>query len=332
MANPFDNDFNMFIGKNQLTNRKNKFTINYTDPDQIEEEIYRMKQRRFIKNRSQYYNDMSTSEPKVGSIIKIYNINYYVESFNMLNNKHTLINVKNFQRRHFDLQLYSWKYVPSNAIETFTLPQKIVPNVRSNLGFLEPLPPISREKVKIFDIKTPPLSPLRLNDKVDVPNIVKPSNIDTLSLSPPSILPSPILKKTIFDIEAQMFVPDKSPISCKSYEKSSEMSTIIESDLEIEDISDSDKDVNDTSDDEPVVISQFLDNNYFKIENIKNWDTLTKTDSKPLIIVHNNDSAETQVKDMLDDIIEYIESDSEEEKSKEKKEEKPENEGYCTIM
>ena len=274
MANPFDNDYNMFIGKNQLTNRKNKFTINYTDPDEIEEEIYRMKQRRFIKNRSQYYKDMSVSEPKVGSIIKIYNINYYVESFNMLNNKHTLINVKNFQRRHFDLQLYSWKYVPSNAIETFTLPQKIIPNVRTNLGFLEPLPPISRDKVKIFDIKTPPLSPLRLNNKLDMPNNIKPSNIKTLSLSPPSILPSPILKKTIFDIEAQMFVPEKSPISTKSFENNSEMSTIIESDLELEDVSDSEKDVsdsekdaNDTSDDEPVVISQFLDNNYFKIEN-----------------------------------------------------------------
>ena len=98
------------------------------------------------------------------------------------------------------------------------------------------------------------------------------------------------------------------------------MSTIIESDLELEDVSDSEKDVsdsekdaNDTSDDEPVVISQFLDNNYFKIENIKNWDNLTKSDSK-LIIVHNNDSAETEVKDILDDIIEYIEDDSDEEK------------------
>ena len=86
----------------------------------------------------------------------------------MLNNKHTLINVKNFQRRHFDLQLYSWKYVPSNAIETFRY-TKIIPNVRTNLGFfLEPLPPISRDKVKIFDIKTPPLSHLGLNNKLDM--------------------------------------------------------------------------------------------------------------------------------------------------------------------
>ena len=79
-------------------------------------------------------------------------------------------------------------------------------------------------------------------------------------------------------------------------------------------------------------ISQFLDNNYFKIENITNWDNVTKSDSKPLIIVHNNDSAETEVKDILDDIIEYIEDDSDEEKSKENEEKKAENEGYCTIM
>ena len=69
MATPFDDYFLMNKSKLQLTNRKNKYTINYNNVDDIEEEIYRMKQRKFLKNRSEFYKEQII-QPTLGSIIK----------------------------------------------------------------------------------------------------------------------------------------------------------------------------------------------------------------------------------------------------------------------
>ena len=79
-------------------------------------------------------------------------VEYYVENFNPLNGKHTVVNTRNFQRRYFDLQLYSWDYVKPLFTNKFKLPAQIKPTIRSNLLIKQPLPAINKIK-PIFDLK-----------------------------------------------------------------------------------------------------------------------------------------------------------------------------------
>ena len=66
MSSPIYNENSLFPNMKQLTNRKNKFTIKYSVIiDEIEEAIYLKKQRRYLKNRSEFFSNQNTSEPKI---------------------------------------------------------------------------------------------------------------------------------------------------------------------------------------------------------------------------------------------------------------------------
>ena len=326
MSSPIYNENSLFPNMKQLTNRKNKFTIKYNSTDEIEEAIYLKKQRRYLKNRSEFFSNQNTSEPKIGEIVKIYNIEYYVEAFNQLNGKHTLVNTRNFQRRYFDLQLYTWNYIKPLFTNKFKIPEPIKPTIRSNLLLKQPLPAIPRfDKVKpIFDIQK---SPLVSNFKENyVPNPL--SNL-TINL-PVSPVKSPLKMNKhsssfTFDIEAQQFLPepfkllDLSPPQMLSLENGS---PIVESDLKIEDLdiiedakesNDSDNSIKEEDDD--ITIGSCVNYDYFTGENIKNWDLPKK--SSPLIIVHDNSKK-----------LEVIQEDDCEDTEVENEE----NAGYCTIM
>tara|TARA_B100000963_G_scaffold115614_1_gene100707 strand:- start:323 stop:1321 length:999 start_codon:yes stop_codon:yes gene_type:complete len=332
MSSPIHDENNLFPNLNlkQLTNRKNKFTIKYNNTDEIEEAIYLKKQRRYLKNRSEFFSNQSLSEPKTGEIIKIYNIEYFVEAFNPLNGKHTLVNTRNFQRRYFDLQLYSWNYVKPLFTNKFTLPDVIKPTIRSNLLLKSPLPAIPKlsDKKPIFDLKN---SSVVLNLKENYVPI--PNQFPNLSIKlPVSPVKSPLKMNRLstnfsFDIEAQKFIPEPLKLlDFTSLNEEIESKPIVETDIIIEDLDlkvtddeSSDDDIsNDKEHKEDITIKSCVNYDYFTGENIKNWDLPKKT--SPLIIVHDNTTR-------LDSIVEDLDEDNDS-----KNEETKDEAGYCTIM
>ena len=106
MSSPFNNIFD--IQPNILRNRKSKYSVYYKPYDT--ENLFQKEQRKYIKARSNVYKKSRFATPKIGSTIKIFSIKYLVDSYNPYNGKHTLLNTRSFQKRHFDLQLYNWKY------------------------------------------------------------------------------------------------------------------------------------------------------------------------------------------------------------------------------
>lgn len=311
MSSPIFNDLSLFPNMKQLTNRKNKYTIKYTNTDEIEEAIYQKKQRRYLKNRSEFFNNQCNNKPCNGEIVKIYNVEYYVETFNPLNGKHTLINTRNFNRRYFDLQLYTWNYVKPMFKDNFKMPEPIFPNIKTNMFLKTPLPAIEPRKL-IFDIAKPPLKKFKSPLTIALPNspVISPIRINKISDT-----------KT-FDIESQEFVSDPFKLFDFSFDNIStdKLDTpIIEKDLVIEEL-DLDLDIieesekNEHIDDDKVTIGNCVNYDYFMPENIKNWETPKK--SSPLIVVHENKSP-------LESIIEEPDEDEDDKK---------EEGGYCTIM
>jgi len=313
MSSPIFNDLSLFPNMKQLTNRKNKYTIKYTNTDEIEEAIYQKKQRRYLKNRSDFFNNQCSNKPCNGEIVKIYNVEYYVETFNPLNGKHTLINTRNFNRRYFDLQLYTWNYVKPMFKDKFKMPQPIFPNIKTNMFLKTPLPAIEPRKL-IFDIAKAPLKELKSPLTITLPNspVISPIRISKIS------------DTNTFDIEAQEFIPDPFKLFDFSFDNidTDKLDTpIIEKDLVIEEldldlnldiIEESEK--NEHIDDDKVTIGNCVNYDYFMPESIKNWETPKK--SSPLIVVHEN-------KSLLESIIEEPNEDEDD---------KTEGGGYCTIM
>jgi len=322
MSSPIFNDLSLFPNMKQLTNRKNKYTIKYTNTDDIEEAIYQKKQRRYLKNRSNFFYNQSDNKPSNGEVVKIYNIEYYVENFNPLNGKHTLINTRNYSRRYFDLQLYTWDYVKSLSQDKFKMPAPIFPKIKTNLFLKPPLPAINNIEPRklIYDITKTPLNQFNSPLTITLPTspAISPIKINRIS------------DTNTFDIESQEFVSDP----FKSFDFSFNLdidkqfdAPIVEKDLIIEDLDldiieehlndkniemDIDDNVEDNKD--SVTINSCVNYDYFTTENIKNWEAPKK--SSPLIVVHDNKSP-------LESIIEEPNEDDDDKK---------EEGGYCTIM
>ena len=319
MSSPIFNDFSMFPNMKQLTNRKNKYTIKYTTTDEIEEAIYQKKQRRYLKNRSEFFNNQSDNKPNNGEIVKIYNIEYYVETFNPLNGKHALINTQNFSRRYFDLQLYTWEYVKPLFDNKFIISEPIIP---TNLFLSPPLPPIP---TNLF--LSPPLPPIPTYESIKL-SINEFNDPLTITIPNTPVL-SPIkidrhFDKTNFDIESQELVTEPFHFFDFSFNSlESDLNTpMIEKDLIIEDLDiieefDIVEESKHIENEEDLTIGACINYDYFTTENIKNWDVPVK--STTLIVVHDNSPP-------LESIIE--ESDEDEASKEANKATK----GYCSIM
>jgi hypothetical protein len=138
MSSPFTNIFD--IQPNVLRNRKNKYSLYYT------ENLFQKEQRKYLKARSSVYKKSRFATPKLGSTIKIFSIKYLVDSYNPYNGKHTLLNIRSFQKRHFDLQLYNWKYDYSvdNKFKKSNLLKPIPNQIQNSVDILpKPLPNIN---------------------------------------------------------------------------------------------------------------------------------------------------------------------------------------------